>query len=47
MKSNDNPKMTRLDLGNTFKVLQVTGSAGMNMPEHVSTKEAVIIIQKG
>jgi hypothetical protein len=27
--------------------LQVTGSAGMNMPEHVSTKEAVIIIQKG
>ena len=47
MKSNDNPKMTRLDLGNRFKVLQVTGSAGMNMPEHVSTKEAVIIIQKG
>jgi quercetin dioxygenase-like cupin family protein len=47
MKSNDNPKMTRLDLGNTFKVLQVTGSAGMNMPEHVSTKEAVIIVQQG
>ena len=47
MKSNNNPKMIRLELGNTFKVLQVTGSAGMNMPEHVSTKEAVIIIQKG
>ena len=47
MKSNDNPKMIRLELGNTFKILQVTGSAGMNMPEHISTKEAVIIVQKG
>lgn len=47
MKSNTNPKMIRLELGNTFKILQVTGSAGMNMPEHISTKEAVIIVQKG
>ena len=47
MKSNDNPKMIPLELGNTFKILQVTGSAGMNMPEHISTKEAVIIVQKG
>lgn len=47
MKSNNNPKMIRLELGNTFKVLQVTGIAGMNMPEHISTKEAVIIVQKG
>ena len=47
MKSNNNPKMIQLELGNTFKVLQVTGSAGMNMPEHISTKEAVITVQKG
>jgi quercetin dioxygenase-like cupin family protein len=47
MKSNNNPKMIQLELGNTFKVLQVNGSGGMNMPEHISTKEAVIIVQKG
>lgn len=39
--------MIRLEFGNTFKVLQVNGGAGMIMPEHSSTKEAVIIVQKG
>lgn len=47
MKSKNNPEMSPLKLGNIFKVLQVTGNTGTNMPEHISTKEAVIIVQKG
>lgn len=47
MKSQDNPEVKPLNSGNTFKVLQVTGRAGMKMPEHVSTGEAVVIVQKG
>jgi hypothetical protein len=47
MKPNINPKMIGLELGNTIKVMQVNGSAGMNLPEHIRIKEAVIIIQKG
>lgn len=47
MKSNHTPMMTDLQLGGTFRVLQVSGSTGMYMPEHFSTKEAVVIIQKG
>lgn len=43
----DKPQMTVLETGRCFKVLQVTGGPGMHMPEHISTKEAVIIVQKG
>lgn len=42
-----NPKITHLKTGNKLKVLQVIGNAGMNVPEHLSTKEAVILVQKG
>lgn len=41
------PQMVILQTGRSFKVLQVTGREGMSMPQHFSTKEAVIIIQKG
>lgn len=47
MKTSNYPKMTQLKTGNLYKVLEVTGISGMNMPEHISTKEAVIIVQKG
>lgn len=47
MKSQNNPEMTQLELGKTFKVLQVIGSSGMKMPEHISIKEAVVIVQRG
>jgi len=47
MKSNTYPKMSQLKTGNQFKVLEVTGTSGMIMPEHISTKEAVITVQKG
>ena len=39
--------MTILRTGNLFKILQVTGSAGMRMPEHYCTQEAIIIVQLG
>jgi len=41
------PQMITLHNGRSHKVLQVTGSEGMSMPEHISTKEAVVIILKG
>lgn len=41
------PQMVILDIGTSFKVLQITGSKGMSMPQHFSTKEAVITILKG
>lgn len=41
------PKMIILHTGKSLKVLQVTGGEGMSMPEHISTKEAVVIIQNG
>lgn len=47
MKTKNTPEVTHLKLGDAFKVLQVTGSAGMNMPEHISTKEAVVVVQRG
>jgi len=43
----NNPQLTHLALGDTFKVLQIDGNAGMKMPLHHSTQEAVIIVQKG
>lgn len=41
------PQMTTSQSGKYFKVLHVTGSEGMQMPEHMTTKEAVIVVQKG
>ena len=39
--------MAKLTTGESFKVFQVTGMAGMGMPLHHSTKEAVVIVLKG
>lgn len=47
MTITDTPQMTILQTGKSFKVLQVTGSEGMTMPQHISTKEAVVTVQKG
>lgn len=47
MKTMGTPQMTILHSGKSFKVLQVTGSEGMSMPDHFSTKEAVFMIQIG
>lgn len=33
--------------GTTYKVLEVSGDEGAMMPAHLSTKEAVVIIQEG
>lgn len=44
---NNMPQMKILHLGNSFKVFQVNGIKDMSMPEHVSTREAVIAVQKG
>lgn len=41
------PQLVLLDKKEQHKVHQVTGAAGISMPEHISTKEAVVIIQEG
>lgn len=41
------PQLIQLTNGEKYKAYQVTGYAGMIMPQHISTKEAVVIIQEG
>lgn len=41
------PEMTLLKSGKSIKIFEITAKAGMEMPEHHSTKEAVVIIKKG
>jgi quercetin dioxygenase-like cupin family protein len=41
------PEVTLLKKGAVFKILQVTGEKDMQMPKHISTKEAVIVIAEG
>lgn len=47
MENLDKPKLTLLKAGESFKVFKVTGCAGVTMPLHHSTKEAVIMVQEG
>jgi len=41
------PQLVLLVEKEQHKVYAVTGSSGASMPEHITTKEAVVIIQKG
>jgi len=41
------PELTPLEVGDSIKTMQVKGLAGMIMPPHHSTKEAVIVVQEG
>ncbi|HXI00759.1 MAG TPA: cupin domain-containing protein [Sphingobacteriaceae bacterium] len=41
------PELILLKKGACFKVLQVSGTAGMFMPPHHSTQEAVLIVKEG
>ncbi len=41
------PELMPLQIGDSIKILQVKGLAGMTMPPHHSTKEAVIVVQEG
>lgn len=47
MNKQNIPQMVVLLSGEVSKVLQVTGNKGMCMPEHISTGEVAIIVQKG
>lgn len=47
MNTQNIPKLVTLKSGESLKVYQVTGHAGMKMPLHYSTKEAVVIVQEG
>jgi quercetin dioxygenase-like cupin family protein len=41
------PELTLLKKGDLFKILQVTGEKDALMPKHLSTKEAIIIVEEG
>jgi quercetin dioxygenase-like cupin family protein len=41
------PQLAPLHAGDEFKVLEVTGEAGADMPLHYCTSEAVINVQEG
>ena len=43
----ERPTMVPLKMGDEFKSYVVSGKKGMEMPEHISTKEAVVMIKKG
>jgi quercetin dioxygenase-like cupin family protein len=47
LKEKTLPQLILLDKKEQHKVYQVKGVAGITMPEHISTKEAVVIIQEG
>ncbi len=47
MNTQNIPQLATLKSGESLKVYQVTGHAGMKMPLHYSTKEAVVIVQEG
>lgn len=47
MNNTNRPEMTPLSAGADFKALQVTAKAGMIMPEHHATHEAVIVVKSG
>lgn len=47
IESIDKPEMTLLQMGSRFKTLNITAKAGMVMPWHHSTQEAVVVVLKG
>lgn len=47
MKTQAKPQMSILKTGKEYKLLKVTGGKGSQMPNHYSTKEAIIILLKG
>lgn len=47
MEAHNKPEMNLLHTGSTFKTLKVSALAGMFMPLHHATGEAVIVVQEG
>ncbi len=41
------PQIERIQKGKALKVYQIMGDKKMKMPQHICSKEAIIIIQKG
>ncbi|APQ17776.1 cupin domain-containing protein [Maribacter hydrothermalis] len=41
------PELMHLQIGDSMKILQVAGSAGMRIPHHYCSHEAVIVVNEG
>lgn len=47
LKKVNMPELKISQKGKTYKVFEVTGESGAEMPPHISTKEAIVIVQDG
>lgn len=47
METTNKPNIALLQKGEAFKVIKITGVAGMALPEHHSTQEVLVTVQKG
>ena len=47
METTTKPAMSLLKTGDALKVIQVAGTGAMLLPAHISTQEALVIVQKG
>ncbi|SHJ10681.1 cupin domain-containing protein [Pseudozobellia thermophila] len=47
MKLLERPELTPLQMGGSMKIIQIEGRAGMRMPPHYSSQEAVLLVQQG
>lgn len=47
METLTKPEMTVAQVGDKFKIFKVTGCRGAEMPSHISTKEAVVVVLHG
>lgn len=47
METQAMPQMSISKIGKKYKILQVTGEKGTQMPSHFCTKEAIILVQEG
>ncbi len=47
METMKKPQLETHREGRSLKVLRVTGEPGIHMPEHHSTQEVVVVVQRG
>lgn len=47
METMNKPEMKVLAKGESFKTMRVNAKAGMQMPDHHATSEAVIVVEQG
>lgn len=47
MEKTKQPTLNPLKAGEVFKILEASGTTGMEMPLHISTLETIVVVKKG